>query len=439
MGTILYIGNTYCTSYNQLRDYILLAADPNNPIREELLTLLQDGLLYKWLAEGSTNEERNAAEKIRNLSSKLTNSEKISQLGQIFATPNKEVAKPKLLSLVELKSVRYLSDKSNSLITTDTILVDTSEKDTKVQLSFIVNKSENEKFSLIWKDNDIENSPISIHLGKYKKGDKFLVEMSIPRTDNHQLSLFSAGELIYSCKVVKKCKINNYKIGSVDFNMIFVEGGTFKMGAVTSNPCSDEEPKHNVTLSSYYIGEVPVTQELWQCVMNNNPSIFKNPIAPVENVSWQQCKEFIKILISLTGISFRLPTEAEWEYAARGGCHSRNFVFSGSNDVKDVAWCVDNSNDCTHPVKQKKCNELGLYDMSGNVWEWCQDYYGKYSLEDAVNPMGPDSGSNRVQRGGCWDLNGFTGANSCRVSYRSSNSETYSSKRIGFRLALSVD
>ena len=141
---------------------------------------------------------------------------------------------------------------------------------------------------------------------------------------------------------------------------------------------SDEKPAHQVTLSDYYIGETEVTQALWKAVMGTNPSNFKGDSNPVEKVSWNDCQEFIRKLNSLTGRTFRLPTEAEWECAARGGNQSKGYKYSGSNKIKDVAWYDGNSKDKTHAVKTKPSNELGLYDMSGNVNEWCWDLYGAY-------------------------------------------------------------
>jgi formylglycine-generating enzyme required for sulfatase activity len=152
--------------------------------------------------------------------------------------------------------------------------------------------------------------------------------------------------------------------------------------------------------------------------MGNNPSMFKGDMqCPVENVSWNDCQEFIKKLNGITGKNFRLPTEAEWEYAARGGNKSRGYKYSGSDNIGDVAWCNSNSNDKTHPVKTKKANELGIYDMSGNVWEFCHDWYDGtyYSPLPQNNPKGPRFGSFRVIRGGCWGSDGQC----CRVAYRS--------------------
>ena len=226
-------------------------------------------------------------------------------------------------------------------------------------------------------------------------------------------------------------------VNGVSFTMIAVEGGTFQMGATSeqgSDAYNDEKPVHSVTLSDYYIGETEVTQELWQAVMDRNPSRFSGyPKRPVEQVSWNDCQEFIKKLNQLTGKNFRLPTEAEWEYAARGGNKSLDYKYSGSDIVGVVAWYDGNSGSTTHDVKSKQANELGIYDMSGNVWEWCQDWYGSYSSSSQTNPTGPSSGSLRVDRGG--SCNG--GARNCCVSLRDSSIPAYRSYNLGLRLSLS--
>ena len=227
-----------------------------------------------------------------------------------------------------------------------------------------------------------------------------------------------------------------FTVNGVSFTMVGVEGGTFTMGATseqgTSDPYDDEYPTHSVTLSDFAIGETEVTQELWQAVMGNNPSYFSGTNLPVEYVTWNDCQTFISRLNSLTGKNFRLPTEAEWEYAARGGNKSRGYKYAGSNTLSDVAWYSDNSSSKTHPVKQKQANELGLYDMSGNVHEWCQDWFGTYSSSAQTNPTGPASGSNRVFRGGSW----YSNAGYCRVSSRYYITPTYYYNNLGFRLAL---
>ena len=229
--------------------------------------------------------------------------------------------------------------------------------------------------------------------------------------------------------------VETITVNGVSFNMVRVEGGTFTMGATSeqgSEAESDEKPAHQVTLSAYSIGETEVTQALWRAVMGSNPSKWKGDNLPVEMVSWKDCQKFIKKLNQLTGRRFRLPTEAEWEYGARGGSKSRGYKYSGSNNIGDVAWYDDNSNRKTHFVKTKQANELGLYDMSGNVYEWCQDWKGSYSSGSQVNPTGPSSGSDRVLRGGSWsDL-----ARYCRVSDRLSFSPGFTLIYPGLRLAL---
>ena len=224
-------------------------------------------------------------------------------------------------------------------------------------------------------------------------------------------------------------------VNGVSFDMIKVEGGTFTMGA-TSEQGNDahysEKPAHQVTLSDYYIGEKEVTQALWQAVMGSNPSSIKGNSNPVEYVSWNDCQEFIRKLNSLTARTFRLPTEAEWEFAARGGNESKGYKYSGSNSIDNVAWYTSNSSSKTHAVKTKSPNELGIYDMSGNVYEWCQDWYDYYSSNAQTNPKGPSSGSYRVLCGGSW----FHDTSYCRVSARAYDPPDCRGGNRGLRLAL---
>lgn len=221
-----------------------------------------------------------------------------------------------------------------------------------------------------------------------------------------------------------------------EIEMVFVEGGSFTMGC-TSEQGGDcynwEIPAHRVTIDDFSICKYEVTQVLWKEVMGSNPSVFKGNNHPVENVSWEDCQEFIRRLNDKTGKSYRLPTEAEWEYAARGGNKSCGYKYSGSNNSLSVTWCIDNSNGKTHPVGTKSPNELGIYDMSGNVWEWCSDWYGGYSNTSQSNPKGCDNGSSRIRRGGCWTSQ----SKNCRVSDRNSDSPEHYSNGIGLRLALS--
>ena len=229
---------------------------------------------------------------------------------------------------------------------------------------------------------------------------------------------------------------STYTVGGVTFKMIPVNGGTFMMGARDGEESagSYEKPLHQVTLSSFSIGETEVTQALWLAVMGSNPSYFTGDLnRPVEKVSWGDCQTFITKLNQMTGGNFRLPTEAEWEFAARGGNKSAGYIYAGSNTPGNVAWYSDNSDNTTHPVAQKQANELGLYDMSGNVSEWCSDWYDSdyYSVSPSVNPTGPESGYQRVSRGGNFD----NAAIYVRVAFRNNPSPTASWNTCGLRLA----
>ena len=231
----------------------------------------------------------------------------------------------------------------------------------------------------------------------------------------------------------------SFSVGGVSFNMCIIEGGTFSLGATPEQSIYagfDEKPAVEVTLDDYSIAETPVTQELWNALMGDNPSHFSGSNLPVERVTWDECYEFIEKLNAVTGEFFRLPTEAEWEYAARGGKQSVKTKYAGADDdhIGDFVWYKDNTTG-TQLVKSKLPNELGLYDMSGNVSEWCADwYFNSYSIGcSRRNPAGPTSGMARVVRGGSWNDKAIN----CRVSKRASLNPAYRSKQIGFRLAMS--
>jgi formylglycine-generating enzyme required for sulfatase activity len=223
--------------------------------------------------------------------------------------------------------------------------------------------------------------------------------------------------------------------------MVLVRGGTFTMGCTgeQGGDCYDwEKPTHQVTVSDYYIGKYEVTQKEWRAVMGSDPLElrFKGcDNCPVERVSWEDIQQFLTKLNARTGKTYRLPTEAEWEYAARGGSSSLGYKYSGSNNLDEVAWYDGNSGDKTHPVGQKKANELGLYDMSGNVWEWCSDdWHGNYTGAPTNGRAWIDSprASGRVRRGGSWG----SGAQGCRVSIRYGYAPSDRYYGLGFRLAL---
>ncbi len=272
---------------------------------------------------------------------------------------------------------------------------------------------------------------------EYKKGMRLVKPESMLKTEAFQLRIDACSSMTLSfstdlekdVSVISKEQSKNdnlknleYRFGSQSFKMVYVEGGEFLMGP--------KEYNNRVKLPSYYIGETEVTQALWSYVTGTNPSDIKGDDMPVQNVSWEECQTFINKLNGLTGKNFRLPSESEWEFAAKGGNMSRDYIFSGSNDIGDVAWYDKNSNGSIHYVKNRKPNELGIYDMSGNVWEWCQDWFSSYSSENLINNSG-----NKVYRGGSYNLP----ASYHDVTRRDSGSPKYRVRIIGLRLALSVE
>lgn len=230
------------------------------------------------------------------------------------------------------------------------------------------------------------------------------------------------------------------RVGNMLFSMILVEGGTFKMGSEDGE--KDEQPVHDVTLSDYYIGEMEVTKELWNAVKSGSSSSLYNEKKPCTEMTYRECLEWIELLNQKTEYKFRLPTEAEWEFAARGGNKSQGYRYSGSNNLSQVAWWNGNSNNKLHDVGMLTPNELGIYDMSGNAWEWCSDWYDKdfYKTSPEKNPSknrkekGDNRVAKRVARGGCTNY----GDKYCTVSYRYHCSSESRESRGGFRLVMEV-
>ena len=219
--------------------------------------------------------------------------------------------------------------------------------------------------------------------------------------------------------------------------MITVEGGTFTMGDTEAEGGSDEQPTHEVTLKTFKIAKTQTTVAQYRAYCNaagikmpDPPSWGWTDNLPIVNVSWNDAVAYCDWLSDKTGNMYRLPTEAEWEYAARGGKLSKGYKYSGGQSMPGVGWFAENSNSQTQAVAQKRPNELGLYDMSGNVWEWCKDWYGAYTANPQTNPKGAATGSRRVLRGGGWY---YTAAN-CRVAYRNSLTPDYRFYDNGFRV-----
>jgi formylglycine-generating enzyme required for sulfatase activity len=237
----------------------------------------------------------------------------------------------------------------------------------------------------------------------------------------------------------------DWQIPAMELELAYVAPSSFQMGSNNrrTDGTTDEKPIRTVRISrGYWMGKHEVTQQQYQSIMGDNPSKIKGASHPVTSVSWNDAVSYCETLTNRErqasrlpeGYAYRLPTEAEWEYAARGGSHGRNTQYAGSNSIGDVAWYRENSEGKTHPVGQKQANELGLYDMSGNVWEWCHDWYGSYSSVSRTDPTGPDVGSFRANRGGTWEHFAWY----CRVAFRSSYSPTRPYYNLGFRVVLAA-
>lgn len=457
MRTILHINNSICSSLEQLRSFFSMDLTPETQLYEDLLTLQRDGELALWLAESGLEEEVKLSKALMNLPEDLCNSEIIANMKQIFVGVEQRVQKPHFSSYFELKQIRCLTEDSeielipqpqkyrsllkhhphfqNPLHHEILHVYDgyvTSESNKKCWLHFFLDfkiiKTDDEVFKIFFHGTHM------LSLNDKKVGQIVTIEVCpYMFTMEHEFQLAIEDEPI-GLILLYEIKKKTIRVKNTEFKMIFVEGGEFTMGGVSKIQVGmterDEYPPHQVKLSDYYIGETEVTQELWEAIMDNNPSYFKGAKRPVESVSWDNCRNFVNELNKLTGLQFRLPTEAEWEYAAIGGKYgyrNKNFV---DDSINDIAWYFDNSNGSTHDVKTKRGNELGLYDMLGNVYEWCNDWYDSYSSEFQLDPQGPVEGFAHVSRGGCW----FYDAKSCRVSHRNYNAP--SAHSIGFRLAL---
>lgn len=457
--TILYINDEYCLSLEQLKAYFAKTLQPESSLYDELLTLQCDGLLAKWLGESPDEEELHLARELDNLSSGMADSDLMTELKRIFTGSQEGVAKPDPSQFLELTSILCLADgKEISLSKNDNLVYHgiinrtkkngfCEETDVKFQFTFKVLKRVNEEYSveLVYtKDNILPIGVLSPN--SQREGD--ILQFSLPpigvTQQGEYFFLMVDGEpwatIYLSINVVRW----TFTVKGVPFDMIFVEGDTFKMGATPeqdSDRCVDEEPIHDVILSSYYIGETVVTQDLWQAVMGSI-SYYKGKNHAMDCVSWSDCQDFIVKLNALLkeqleDLLFQLPTEAQWEFAARGGKIGKydRFKYAGSNDIDRVALYEGNyRSDRPSLVRQKMPNQLGLYDMSGLVREWCYDWYDSYSGAIQTNPRGPsvNMGFGHVLRSGHDSDYSFMS----RVSSRKHDIPEHPGFGYGFRLAL---
>lgn len=418
---ILYINNEHCSSVEQLKGYFTEALTPDSDIYADLLDYGRYGDIAVWLREMGELEQ---ATRVEAISGDLSDSAFFAQLKAVVTG-------------TEVKDAESLKPTFDKCFVFERVKCDEKETEVKVSVCLKVLMCVNEEYDLCvssnWGTRGAMVNPYSYSEGKTATVDFTLRKR--PGKEVGEITVKAEGKELSSKKIQKAGSNEEIKVGNVEFKMIHVEGGTFTMGATSEmkDPNSYEKPTHQVTLSSYYIGETPVTQKLWQAVMGSNPSYFKGGNRPVEEVSWYDCQEFINKLNQKTGKKFRLLTEAEWEYAARGGNKSKHTQYSGSNNLDEVAWYESNSGGKTHPVKTKKPNELGIYDMSGNVWEWCQDWFDAYKKGSQTSPTGPTSGVSRVDRGGNWSTN----VRYCYLSCRSFTYPEHGHNGLGLRLALS--
>ena len=422
MPITLYIDYEHCTSLEQLRSYFKDSLSYDNPIFYDLLDYARSGDMSRWLRDKG---ESDLADKVDGIAGNLGDSEYYSCLSSLMTgneATSDGVEKPDFSKCFHVEDIR-LEKKADGM-------------DVHVQLKVLSSVNETYQFSVrtSWGQKGDTINPFQ----EEKDGilTKSFIFRKRPSLDFKDVVLLADGMELKDVQCAGLGgAVLDFEVGSCRFKMIRVEHGTFMMGATPEqkNPEDDEKPVHQVTLSSYYIGETEVTQALWQAVMGKNPSEFKGDNLPVEQVSWNDCQTFIEKLNEITHRNFRLPTEAEWEFAARGGNKSSHTQYSGSDNLDEVAWYDGNSGNKTHLVKTKKANELGIYDMTGNVLEWCQDWYGYYSSDFQTNPTGPKSGTSRVRRGGSWNYN----ARYCRLSRRCCYSPGFCGSRLGLRLVLS--
>lgn len=450
MASVLYIGNRYISDLQELREVFTKdIPSVNDKKRKESLyreinTLFHDNVIQEWLSNGDKEEQQ--------IAQKLNAINKNDDVTKINRAIGEAITQKKIVIDRHLPDYLQLVEKRCSVNGKEAISFESCiEHSTKEELTLVVTyifkcvKAETERFDFLLMLGGEQVDTQTVNVAEYIEGEECTLSFKpfkIPAlTKKVTIYLIEDKKIVCQSELIGDDSltfcIKGKNANPVSIKMIKVEGGSFKMAS-----------NYKVHLDDYYIGEVPVTQELWEAVMHGqskidkDPSHFKNPQKPVECVSHDwicQSGGFLKRLNKLLegklprGKKFVLPTEAQWEFAARGGNESAGYQYSGSNELEKVAWYRDNSGRETHLVKQLDPNELGLYDMSGNVYEWCSDWYGSYSGSEQTNPKGPSSGTDRVCRGGSWDDD----ARYCRSSNRFCNTPGYRSYRLGLRLCLS--
>lgn len=435
MRTVLFIDNSICSNLEQLKEYFIESLSPNSPIYEEILTLYRDGVLTQWLSEGNV-EEKKIAEELNQIPLNLTNNELLTHIINILCGSNISIAKHSSKNFMSLKNLCLSSGNSLHDFIDNHLIIENFRGSLigTISITFSIDKIDNEIFDFQLVQDGVElNTQYKVCINDKQIGQivKLDYNIIVEKSGNHVFQLLSNGTAINSFNFYLS-ENETIFIENIPLKMIYVKGGTFTMGTDDWEGEDNERPAHKVTLYDFKLCETVVTQELWVKIMGNNPSFLKSNELPVVCISWSDCQLFIERLNSITQRKFRLPTEAEWEFAARGGLESKNYKYSGDNDIDVVGWYCANSGELIHPVKQKKPNELGFYDMNGNIEEWCYDKFGFYKNETVVNPTGDDWGEFRVTRGGSFSDD----KQKVRITARSCNCQYSGLKCCGLRLAL---
>ena len=418
MKARLYIKDRFITSLDELQLLVEEAGDnPSNPVAKQLIASACDGILGEWLRNILNSDERWMTMSIEYFEAMKGDNERWKFIKQTL-TGNLDEPKWNWADKIEL--IKCPDDETWKMLDIWGLL----EKGENVSLSFSFHCKEimDEQLEL-----RMLNQCRTLNMNKSIQNITFNVDGGIFKSAAIELYIQDEAEPIW-----KKERDNGiYSVNGISFNMVHVDGGTFQMGGTSeqgTDASKHEKPVHSVEVNDFCICDTLVTQRLWIAVMGENPSHFKGDLRPVTNVTYKKCLDFIEKLNNLTGKSFRLPSEEEWEYSAKGGSNNSKFKYSGGDNINDVAWFNANGLHVTHDVATKKPNALGLYDMSGNVWEWCSSDYMEYETKRAKKT----ESQQKITRGGCTTST----AKGCRTSRRYKCNMNYGSNYLGFRLAI---